>query len=73
MERLLGYFDPLVVADLAPVIDRLDEEFYEMDPHPGETLNTAADHAVAAFVERHSDLTSEAVDALRWCYTYDWK
>lgn len=72
-ERLAEYFGPLVAADLAPVVDRLDEEFYEVSPASSETLEAAADRAVAVFVQRHPELTRDAVDALRWCYTYDWK
>jgi hypothetical protein len=73
MERLLEHFEPLVAADLAPLIDRLDEEFYEVGPESAENLNTAADLAAEVFAKRHPDLSAEAVDALRWCYTYDWK
>jgi hypothetical protein len=73
MERLLEHFDSLVAADLAPVIDHLDEEFYEVGPDSADSLKASADLAAEVFAQHHSDLTAEAIDALRWCYTYDWK
>jgi hypothetical protein len=54
-------------------VTQLDKEFYEVEPTPGQSLNDAADTAAARFPARHPDLTADAVAALRWCYTYDWK
>lgn len=73
VERLPEHFDPVVAADLAAEVVRLDEEFYEVEPETGESLEASADRAAASFAERHPELTTAAVDALRWCYTYDWK
>jgi hypothetical protein len=72
-ERLSEHFDDLTASDLVPEVTRLDEEFYQTEPAEREPLNAAADRAAAAFVARHPDLTMDAVDALRWCYTYDWR
>lgn len=73
LERLAQYFDVLEAADLANEIAHLEEEFYEVQPTDLESLNESADRAAAVFASRHPELTEEAVDALRWCYTYDWK
>jgi predicted Ser/Thr protein kinase len=73
IERLAEHFVSLQAAELAPVVAGLDEEFYEVEPASGESLNAAADRAAAVFTSHHPELTAEAIDALRWCYTYDWK
>lgn len=73
LERLPERFDPLVASDLAAEVTRLDEEFHSVEPKNGESLEESADRATAAFAEHHPELTTAAVDALRWCYTYDWK
>ena len=73
VERLQEHFGPLVASDLAAAVTRLDEEFYEIEPANGESLEDSADRAAAVFAERHPELTSAARGALRWCYTYDWK
>ena len=52
---------------------RLDEEFYEVEPTDDESLEGSADRAAAVLSARHPELAPAAVDALRWCYTYDWK
>ncbi|PZS31617.1 MAG: hypothetical protein DLM58_11355 [Pseudonocardiales bacterium] len=73
VERLSEHFDTLKASDLAVEAARLDEEFYEIEPANGESLNEAADHAAAILATHHPGLTKDAVDALRWCYTYDWR
>jgi hypothetical protein len=73
VERLSEHLGSLAAADLATEVTRLDEEFYATEPTNDESLDVAADRAAAIFATRHPDLTSDAVDALRWCYTYDWK
>jgi hypothetical protein len=60
--------------DLLPLVHRLQKEFYESDAY-----NTVADldamgnAAAADFRGRHPELRDAAVEALAWCYTYDWK
>jgi hypothetical protein len=72
-ERLSAYFGESLALDLVPVVERLDKEFYEIVPASSEPLDEVADRAAGAFGERHPELSREAVDAFRWCYTYDWK
>ncbi|WP_375493437.1 hypothetical protein [uncultured Jatrophihabitans sp.] len=73
VDRFAGHFGALTAADLAAEVQRLHDEFYKVEPRADESLVVAADRATAVFVARHPELTSDAVDALRWCYTYDWK
>lgn len=71
--RLALRFGPGEAADLAVIVDRLSREFYEVEPEAYESLEEAADPAVEAFAVRHPELSAEAISAIRWCYTYDWK
>lgn len=73
LERISEHFGSVEAADLTAEVARLDEEFYRTEPSKDESLDAAADRAAATFAAHHPDLTSDAVDALRWCYTYDWK
>lgn len=71
-------FASLIGADsaieLLPVIRRLENEFYESDAHDTVSgLGEMARAAAAEFRERHPELSDEAVDALAWCYSWDWK
>ncbi len=71
-------FASLIGADsaieLLPVIRRLESEFYESDAHNTVSgLVEMASAAAAEFRERHPELSDEAVDALAWCYSWDWK
>lgn len=63
-----------VAERLLPVIRRLELEFFRLDcVHHIRDL-TAATHAAAAeFAARHPELSPAAVDALAWCYSYDWR
>lgn len=63
----------VATAVRATAIVELFQEFYKVEPESHETLNQAADRAVATFTARHPDLSVEAVGALRWYYTFDWK
>jgi len=53
------------------VLRRLQAEFDETQRCPGETRWLAADRAAEVFAERHPELSSAAVEALRWCYAFD--
>ena len=60
--------------DLLPIVHRLEEEFYESDAYNTVAdLNAMGKAAAAAFRGRHPELSDAAVEALAWCYTYDWK
>ncbi len=60
--------------DLIPAVLRLVDEFYESDAHQrvgnlAEMGNVASDR----FRSIHPEISSAAVDALAWCYTFDYK
>lgn len=61
-------------ASLMPLVKRLETEFYASDAaHRVGDLKAMGDRAAAEFSAAHPELSSDAVDALAWCYTFDWK
>ena len=72
-KRLSDRFGALDAADLVVCIDKLSDEFYLLDPEPSESVGEGADRAARVFAENHPEVSPEAVDALRWTYTYAWK
>ena len=63
-----------LATELAPAISKLEDDFYSSDArHVASDLATMADLAAAQFRARHPEVGEEAVRALAWCYTYDYK
>lgn len=61
-------------AVLMPLVKRLAEEFYAVDAgFLSADLNEMGDRASAKFSLLHPELSDEAVKALAWCYTWDYK
>ena len=71
--RVLEVFGPALGPDLNKVIDALSDEFYEVEPLPDETVIEATERATSTFVSHHPEISEDAVKALRWSYSYDWK
>ena len=73
-QRLVDEFGPETAAALMPHVRVLVDDFYASD-----ASNTVADlHAMGSraaddFRRSHPEVSDEAVDALVWCYTFDWK
>jgi hypothetical protein len=59
--------------ELARRIEELETEFYKVRPRPNEGLVEASDRAAQTFAGNHPELSENAVDALRWCFAFDWK
>lgn len=73
-DRLVSEFGPELATDLAPLVRRLEDDFYRSDAHlTAPDLRTMASEASNAFQVLHPEITDEAVAALAWCYTYDYK
>ena len=73
-QRLQDHFGSEVATRLLPTVVSLFEEFYDSDASRfASDLESMAAMASAPFAERHPDLTEEAVAALAWSYTYDFK
>jgi hypothetical protein len=59
-------------GDLLNAIEALAKDFYSSEAvHEVADLAEMGDRAAAEFRERHPEIAEDAVDALRWCYTFD--
>jgi hypothetical protein len=57
-----------------PILRRLEDEFYASDARFTEAdLADIGDRAAARFRELHPELTHDSIEALAWCYSYDFK
>ncbi|MDQ2838907.1 MAG: hypothetical protein M3Y89_16055 [Actinomycetota bacterium] len=73
-ERVIDRYGRDAALDLLPVIHRLADEFYESDArYFAADLIEMGNQAEDRFRGLHSELTEEAVGALGWCYTFDYK
>lgn len=72
--RLVEHFGGDLAAELLPELHRLESEFYDSDAHTKVAdLAEMGNIAARRFRDLHPELTSDAVDALKWCYTFDHK
>lgn len=72
--RLLAEFGRERAEEMTLRIREIEDEFYASDAHLVATdLEDMANRAVADFRQRRTDLSDAAVEALAWCYTYDYK
>jgi len=72
--RLVGRFSTELTAALMPRLRELEAEFYATDAnHVVADLAEMGDRAAAQFRRSHPELSENAVRALKWCYTYDYK
>lgn len=59
---------------LMPRIREVEDDFYASDARFVATdLKEMGDLAIADFQRRRRDVSDAAVQALAWCYTYDYK
>lgn len=72
--RVVDAFGGDLALDLLPAIRRAEEEFYESDArYTVEDLARMGDAAVERFRRAHPEIRDDALRALAWCYTYDFK
>ena len=73
-DRLVSAFGLEHATDLVPLVRRLEDDFFRSDADlTAPDLITMASEASEAFKVLHPDISDEAVAALAWCYTYDYK
>ena len=71
---VLGAFGNQAGPTLLAQVRALHEDFYRSDAHNTVSgLAEMGDQALAEFRSRHTDLDPAIGEALRWCYTYDYK
>ena len=72
--RLLDRFGSEVTVELLPTIRQLEDEFYASDARDVVAdLKEMGDRAATQFRSKHPEISQEAIRALRWCYTFDYK
>jgi hypothetical protein len=72
--RLVDHYGDERARDLFPILRRLEDEFYESDARfTVADLAEMGDNAAARFRELHPELTQDSIEALAWCYSYDYK
>ena len=71
---LVDRFGSEEAADLFPTIRELEDEFYGSEARFTEpSLKAMGDAAALEFRAAHPELSEDAIQALAWCYTYDYK
>lgn len=72
--RLVERFGVDQALDLVPSVRQLKEEFYESEAeYVAADLAEMGGMASRRFRELHPEISDDAVRALAWCYTYDYK
>ncbi len=60
--------------DLVPLVTQLEDDFYQSAARYGaENMVEMGRVASAEFADRHPGISADAVAALAWCYTFDFK
>jgi hypothetical protein len=73
-DRVIERFGPERGLDLVPEIHRLAHDFYESDARfTVRGLVQMGEKAAADFRARYPQIGEAAVQALMWCYTFDYK
>ncbi len=74
MQLLVDHYGEDSAVELYPEVLELTREFYESDAYKfTEGMSEAGDTAADRFRELHPEILEVAVQALRWCYTWDFK
>ena len=72
--QLAAQFGEDAARALLPQLRALEQEFYSSDAvRVSADLREMGERAATQFRGRHPELSEEAVQALAWCYTYDFK
>lgn len=71
---LVDCFGGELAVELLPLVRELEDSFYLSDARFSATdLQEMSAIASAQFRARHPEIGDAAVQALAWCYTYDYK
>jgi hypothetical protein len=72
-QAILDEFGPRA-SELLAAVKSLKDDFYASDARlTARDLIEMGDKAETAFRERHPEISDDAVQALSWCYTFDYK
>lgn len=72
--HLVDRFGAETAAQLLPVLRSLEDDFYASDArHTAEDIQEMGTMSSEQFRKTHPGVAEEIVQALAWCYTYDFK
>jgi hypothetical protein len=72
--RLVARYGMDVAVRLLPRLRSLEAEFYDSDARDTSSdLVAMGERAASQFREQHPELSEDAVQALAWCYTWDFR
>ncbi|MGB8859027.1 MAG: hypothetical protein WCC60_07225 [Ilumatobacteraceae bacterium] len=72
--RLVEAFGETAILDLLPIVNGLQQDFYTSTAYNTVAgSREMAEQAANEFRGRHPELSGDAVAALAWCYSFDWK
>jgi len=73
-DRLVSTFGSGMTEKLLPLLRQLADDFYASDARFVATdLQRMGELAAEQFRKAHPELDDTAINALAWCYTYDFK
>jgi hypothetical protein len=71
---LVERFGETLAIELLPQLLHLQEDFYSSTAYNmAPDLKSIGDKAAEDFRRIHPEIGDDAVEALVWCYTWDWK
>jgi hypothetical protein len=72
--HLVKEFGQMAAADLMPRIRALEYEFYASDARfLAANLEEMGDMVANDFRQQHPEVPEDVIQALTWCYTWDFK
>jgi len=73
-QRVIAEFGPDAGIDLLHAVHLLEDDFYRSEARFDDSdLAQIGDRAAADFRILHPEIGYEGVEALTWCYTFDYK
>jgi len=72
--RVVEEFGEEEALDLLPRVHALENDFYRSEARRlARDIQRMGDQAADEFRKRHPEVSEDAIQALAWCYTYDYK
>lgn len=73
-DRIRATFGARLAPELVTAVHQLEDDFFKSEAWRTDAdLTAAGERAAAEFRDGHPEIAEQAVQALAWCYTYDWK
>jgi hypothetical protein len=73
-QRLASFLGAAAAAELLPQLRKLQDDFYASDArYTAPDLAAMGRMAADDFRALHPEISNDAIEALTWCYTFDYK